>query len=447
MKKIFQKAVEFIRENPKILPSFFLVIAIPVVIFIHSRMIISSFEKNIDTIVQSEAVLVENVITSLIGERIENEEGLRSLLRGIVEKNERVSSLSILKPAQDGQSFYIFSSDKEELIGSEDKGIQNVLAWNTPEGIATLGFDENGRYWNVVKSISAGDKERIGLISIYFSLRESDFLIEKTLNRSFWILVVTIVIVLLLMTNQIRLFQYVFLTQKLREIDRMKDMFISMASHELRSPLTAIKGNIEFLKEKQIETSADEESRYFLENINISVNRLDDLVGDMLDVSRIEGNRIPMKLALVDPKDIIENSLREMEPYATKKGLELSLVSYEPGSISIDSDRLKQILVNLIGNAIKYTQKGSVYVSTKIKNKEYLITVADTGFGISSEDQKKLFLKFSRIQNEKTRTIKGTGLGLWITQELAQKMNARISVESIEGVGSHFTISFPLKHA
>ena len=322
-----------------------------------------------------------------------------------------------------------------------------MLAWNTPEGIATLGFDENGRYWNVVKSISAGDKERIGLISIYFSLRESDFLIEKTLNRSFWILVVTIVIVLLLMTNQIRLFQYVFLTQKLREIDRMKDMFISMASHELRSPLTAIKGNIEFLKEKQIETSADEESRYFLENINISVNRLDDLVGDMLDVSRIEGNRIPMKLALVDPKDIIENSLREMEPYATKKGLELSLVSYEPGSISIDSDRLKQILVNLIGNAIKYTQKGSVYVSTKIKNKEYLITVADTGFGISSEDQKKLFLKFSRIQNEKTRTIKGTGLGLWITQELAQKMNARISVESIEGVGSHFTISFPLKHA
>ncbi|QQS60951.1 MAG: HAMP domain-containing histidine kinase [Candidatus Moraniibacteriota bacterium] len=445
MKKIFYKALEFIRENPKVLPSFFLVVAIPLVIFIHSRMIISSFEKNIDTIIQAEAVLVENIITYWIGEKIENEEELQSLIKDIVEKNERVASLSILKSSDGGQKFYVFSSDKEELIGSENSGIQNLLAWNTPEGIATLGFDENGRYWNVVKSIHTIHNEKIGLISMNFSLRESDLLIEKTLNNSFWILVATIGIVLLLMANQIRLFQYVFLAQKLREIDRMKDMFISMASHELRSPLTAIKGNIEFLKEKQEETLADKESRYFLENINISVNRLDDLVDDMLDVSRIEGNRIPIKLVLMEPKDIIESSLREMQPYATKKGLDLSLTSYEAGNIFVDSDRLKQILVNLVGNAIKYTETGSVKVSTKIKNKEYLIMVADTGFGISSEDQKKLFLKFSRIQNGKTQGIKGTGLGLWITQELAQKMNAHISLESIEGVGSHFSICFPLK--
>jgi signal transduction histidine kinase len=100
--------------------------------------------------------------------------------------------------------------------------------------------------------------------------------------------------------------------------------------------------------------------------------------------------------------------------------------------------------VNLIGNAIKYTPKGSVSVNARKKDKEYLITVADTGFGISAEDQKRLFQKFSRIQNKNTQTITGTGLGLWITHELAEKMGGTITVESIEGVGSHFTLHLPL---
>ena len=120
------------------------------------------------------------------------------------------------------------------------------------------------------------------------------------------------------------------------------------------------------------------------------------------------------------------------------------LLDIETAKIYADSERTKEILINLIGNALKYTAQGSVSVSGKIKDNSYLITVADTGFGISAEDQKRLFQKFSRIQNRKTQMITGTGLGLWITFELARRMNGAITVESIEGVGSHFTLHLPL---
>lgn len=278
-----------------------------------------------------------------------------------------------------------------------------------------------------------------------FSLRGSDALINATLNRSYLILLGTIIVILFLVANQARLFQYVFLVDQLREVDKMKDTFVSMASHELRSPLTAIKGNIEFLQEKQQKESADEESRHYVENIASSVNRLSTLVGDMLEVSRLEGNRIPIEIQTVNPDPIIAQSIEEMLAQAVQKGLQLEYTPGTRGAVATDPERLKQILVNLIGNALKYTEKGSVRVTTALRQKEYLIVVADTGIGISAEDQQRLFQKFSRIQNDKTRNIVGTGLGLWITLELARRMKGVITVESIEGVGSHFTLHLPLQ--
>jgi two-component system, sensor histidine kinase ChiS len=227
-------------------------------------------------------------------------------------------------------------------------------------------------------------------------------------------------------------------------VDKMKDIFISMASHELRTPLTAIKGYIDFLREEKGVMDSPE-ARHYIENMALSADRLNGLVTDMLEVSRIEGNRMPMEISAIDPDKAIEESIEEIKPQAIQKGLELH---YDPSGHKIyalaDASRLKQVLINFIGNAIKYTPKGSVTVSTEIRNKEMAIIIADTGIGISSEDQENLFKKFSRIQNDKTKDIVGTGLGLWITMEIVKRMGGRITVESIEGVGSHFTVYLPL---
>jgi len=291
-------------------------------------------------------------------------------------------------------------------------------------------------------------KKRTGQVKTYDEWIQpkivGNALVQKTIYNSYWILTIIVLTVVLLVSNQGRLFGYALTVTRLKEIDKMKDMFISMASHELRTPLTAIKGYVGLLREKK-DLQTDEQTSHFLENISISANRLDDLVNDVLEVSRVEGNRLPMEIIELDPADIIAQSVDEMKTKAEAMGLALK---YEPlGApviIRADKDRLKQVLINLIGNAVKYTLKGSIDVSVKTKGKELLITVADTGIGMSAESQANLFQKFYRIQNEQTKNVTGTGLGLWITREIVKKMDGSISVESIEGVGSHFTVHFPI---
>jgi signal transduction histidine kinase len=445
MRQIFLKALQFIKENPRIIYSLVLVVILPAAFFINTYLINSNYEKNIDKITQRKATLVENVINSLLWDQISDDQKLQSLVEKIQKENSEITLLSIAKPQGEPGEFQIVASSDQSFVGQKQSGsIQNIIAWEKPEGVAFLDRNEKGRFWNVTKTLSDETGNKTALIAMAFSLADSDAIVQRTIYNSYWILMIIIVTVVLLVANQGRLFGYALTVTKLKEIDKMKDMFISMASHELRTPLTAIKGFTELLKEKE-EIQSNEQSSHFLNNISVSVERLNDLVNDVLEVSRAEGNRLPMEIIELDPSEIIAQSVEEMRPQAAAKNL---VLDYQPiGTpvvIKADKDRLKQVLINLIGNSVKYTLKGSVDVSAKIKGKELLITIADTGIGISSEDQANLFQKFYRIQNDKTKNIIGTGLGLWITLEIVKKMNGNITVESIEGVGSHFTIHLPL---
>jgi len=442
MNNIFSNAISFIKENLSITYSLFLVILIPVAFFINSYLINSNYEKNIDKIMQKKAVLVENTINTLIQNQFSDMPAIQSSIDRIMNDNKEIISLSILKPQEGGEEFEIIASGNKNIIGQKQEGqTQNLLAWNNPEGIAFLDRGNDGRFWEVTKSLSDISGKKIGLIDMSFSLKESDALINKTINDSNLILILTILFVILLIANQARLLGYVLTVTKLKEVDKMKDMFISMASHELRSPLTAIKGYLDLLKTEKDAAMVG----HYIENISLSAQRLNNLVEDVLEVSRIEGNRLPIEMTIFDPGPIISQSLEEMRSSAMQKGLALNYVSPQTVlQIKADQDRFKQVLVNLISNAIKYTEKGAISVSAVVKKDKFLITVADTGIGMSSEDQANLFQKFYRIKNDYTKNVIGTGLGLWITLELIKRMQGKITVESIEGVGSHFTVHLPL---
>ena len=140
-----------------------------------------------------------------------------------------------------------------------------------------------------------------------------------------------------------------------------------------------------------------------------------------------------------------EEQAKEIQEVAEDKGLKLEYVNEIENDITIlaDADKFRQVIVNLVGNAIKYTKEGDVNVRTSIVKGNFVLRVSDSGIGMSAEEQKGLFKKFHRIKNEETQEIRGTGLGLWITKRIIELMGGKVSVESIKGVGTHFIVTFP----
>src|SRR6185369_9602869 len=384
MKNLFLAGVSFVRENPRIIYSLVLLVFVPAAFFFNTYSLISGMEKDIDKITQRKAVLAEKIINVIVSEKMNDRAVLQDTVQKMTKDNEEIQSLSILWPEENFSRFRVIASKESGMLDQTTDDIQYMLAWNKPEGIAFLDSGADGRFWRVTRLLSDSIGNKTGLVAMTFSLQNSDALIESTVNHSYLILIITVIIVLLLVSNQARLFGYVLTLNKLKEVDAMKDNLVSMASHELRSPLTAIKGYLDLIGDKKIEF--DEESKKYFTNISVSVDRLNTLVNDMLEVARLEGNRVPLNITDFDPVQIVSQCVEELRSQAIQKGLELTLLEKESSTVRADEDRVREILVNLIGNALKYTAKGSVKVSSHIKDKQYLITVADTGYGISSED-------------------------------------------------------------
>lgn len=448
MKELIGKSLDFIKQNPRIIYSLVLVFIIPFAIYLNTYFTVRSFEKNLENVIRSKAVLAEDIVKFIAKDAIGKPDELEELIRETKELNEDIGSFEILTPDTDINGYKIIASSEGE---NEDKELSDPkeifyhqIAWNQPDdNVSYVTSDKNGRSWNVLETIKSDKGEKIALVYLSFPLTEFDKMNSQAEMRSYLILALTIIVVLLLVANNARLFGYALTLAKLKEIDKMKDTFISMASHELKSPLVSIKGNIEFFQE-DIGPHLNEQGKHYMENIGSSVERLEILVNDILEVSRLEENRIPINLSEVEAGTMIEKSVDEIMPQAVQKGLALNYSPTKLPKIKVDPDRTKQILINLISNAVKYTVKGKVNILTEVRDNKLLITVADTGVGISAGDQARLFQKFSRLYNEETKTASGTGLGLWISRELAGKMGGDITVESIKGVGSHFTLRLPI---
>jgi signal transduction histidine kinase len=230
-----------------------------------------------------------------------------------------------------------------------------------------------------------------------------------------------------------------------RAADEAKSEFVSMVSHELKIPMTTIKGYAKLLQMDDLDRVGDER-RGFLEIINNSVDRMDALVRDLLDISRIETGRMKLEIQPVQLAAIVDEVVhllqREFEARQHKLSVE---VSPELPPVHADRSRLAQVLTNLLGNAYKYTpQGGSITVRARAQNGSVLCSVADTGIGISLEDQKRLFEKFFRADDDFVREVGGTGLGLSIAKSIVELQGGEIWTESEPGRGSVFSFTLPV---
>ncbi|WP_085344520.1 ATP-binding protein [Vibrio sp. ArtGut-C1] len=224
--------------------------------------------------------------------------------------------------------------------------------------------------------------------------------------------------------------------------NRSKSEFLAMMSHEIRTPLNSVLGMLDILKQSTL----SEEQIDALSQMECSAELLLAIISDILDLSKIESGRFQLNEQWVNLRDTVTFVISQQKQIAKKKSLQFKLncMVTTDKQFWIDSTRLSQILFNLIGNAIKFTDEGEVKVSVSEQDSELVISISDTGIGISKAKQEHLFTAFHQGDRSITRRFGGTGLGLAITKHLVEMMRGKIIVKSDEHVGSTFTIKIPV---
>ncbi|CAM4068472.1 cell wall metabolism sensor histidine kinase WalK [Paenibacillus alkaliterrae] len=230
----------------------------------------------------------------------------------------------------------------------------------------------------------------------------------------------------------------------IRRLERMRSEFVANVSHELKTPITAVKGFAETLLGGAV--NDEETARSFLQIIFDESDRLNRLIGDILELSKIESRRVPLVFSPVEIDTFFTKSIKLMESEAARKSIELSM-NIEPGLyVEADEDRLRQIIMNLLSNGISYTPEGG-RVSLKVEgmgDDHIRIHISDTGIGIPKKDLPRIFERFYRVDKARSRSSGGTGLGLSIVKHLVELHKGTISVTSSVGVGTTFVIELPV---
>lgn len=235
---------------------------------------------------------------------------------------------------------------------------------------------------------------------------------------------------------------------KEKELDKAKSEFISLASHQLRTPLGIIKWYIEALKEDDLIRQNPQMAEDYLDEVYNSNERLIKLVADLLDVSRLDQSRVKNEPVSIDILEFIKTVIEQLEIEAAEKEIEITLTK-TPGSLpklNIDQERFREVLENLISNAVKYTdQSGQVEVTVNSDGNNLQVDVKDNGMGIAKADQPKIFTRFFRSSAAAKKDPSGAGLGLYIVQSYIEGWGGKVWFESIEGKGTTFHFSLPLR--
>lgn len=233
---------------------------------------------------------------------------------------------------------------------------------------------------------------------------------------------------------------------KQKSIEQQRDEFISVVSHELRTPIAIVEANISTSMLPQVLKQPDK-ALDLLDQAHRNIVFLAALVNDITTLSHVEEGQLEARLETVDPAAIIHELSVVFRPKAEAEGLKLKThVGQSIPAIQSNADRLKEILHNFITNGIKYTSKGSVTLGVERRDDAHVtFTVADTGIGISKSDQKHIFNKFWRSEDYQTQEHHGTGLGLYISKKLAERMHGTVTFESKLHHGSSFSLTVPLK--
>jgi len=235
------------------------------------------------------------------------------------------------------------------------------------------------------------------------------------------------------------------LEQERKELDTAKTDFLSITSHELRSPMTPMKAQLQMMEEGYF-GKLNKKQKESLKIINRNADRLDKIIVDFLEISRIEAARLKFNFREIDPSETVKETVKFMDGFAKEKNIKLIIELDNLPTIEADPDRISQVLRNLINNAIKFSEKNSkIEISAKYNDSYIEFSVKDHGCGLTQENQIQIFEPFYQVEGSQRRRHGGTGLGLAICRGIVESQKGKIWVESKPEKGSKFTFTIPLK--
>lgn len=234
--------------------------------------------------------------------------------------------------------------------------------------------------------------------------------------------------------------------ERLVEASRLKSEFISIVSHQIRSPLSNLKWVIEFLMSGRISPVSEKQKEYF-RILKENSQRMTELVSDLLIVARIEQGKLPLKKEKISLRDLVVKAIKEAEIFAKASNVKISFYSENNlPQLTADFSQIKLAIENLLDNAIRYIRGGGkIEIELKRKNQYLYLEIKDNGVGIPKNDQKYIFQKFFRSANKEKQQTSGSGLGLYIAKSIIEKSGGKIDFKSQEDVGSTFWLALPIK--
>jgi signal transduction histidine kinase len=235
------------------------------------------------------------------------------------------------------------------------------------------------------------------------------------------------------------------MTRKMNEQGKqIRFQFLSVLSHELKSPLNAVEGYLRIMEEKQAGTDIEDYAT-MIERSLIRIKGMRNLIVDLLDLTKLESGKKARELKKVDTTEIARIAIDTVEPMAIQRNVKIHHDFSGQAVMKADADEIEIILNNLLSNAVKYNKEGGeVHLSISNGESDIKVQVEDTGIGISEENTKKLFQDFTRIKTAETRDITGSGLGLSITKRTVEQYGGKIDVSSKQGEGTRFTVTLPI---
>jgi signal transduction histidine kinase/CheY-like chemotaxis protein len=309
-------------------------------------------------------------------------------------------------------------------------------------------LDENRIISDQLRIVLSSLEKQI-LEKSYVKINESKAAIDNIIQTIAWVGALTFCLLIIfayiiirdLTINQNYRNQLEKLNSEKEDLLRSKMMLLATVTHDIQTPLGSVIGFSDLLKNTEINSKQNQ----YLDNIKHSSNYILKLVNDLVDFSKLENDRIKIEEVSFNFKDLIESTCKPLEPNAENKGIELNwdVEDVLDNNYISDPYRLKQILTNLISNAIKFTQEGSVEVSAKIEDGNIEVSVLDTGIGIAKNKQKAVFKEFTQAHSGIEKKFGGTGLGLTIAKKMLRLLDGKITVDSEENKGSIFTITIP----
>ncbi len=357
----------------------------------------------------------------------------------------------------------VIKIDENGYIAEVNKGLEKILKYTLPDlqgkPITSIYSDADGQKLSsymalakksgIVTDMFANMLAKDGDVAVPFRLSIKRVMSDYGKGAGFLIIGKELATKMQLEEQQEEL------EKRMRELERykaesdLKTQFIYNISHDLKTPITNIKGFSKLLYKGEFGTLTDEQKGY-LSIIMDELDRLMNLIGQILDVARLSSGNVILDLQEVDFNTLLKNqSIRAFEEVCKAKGLYFKVnVNYDVPEITADPNRLIQVLVNLIGNAVKFTEKGGIEVDvsrTSKSSRSIRIAVKDTGIGINKEDKNKVFKKFYQLQRKglTRQEGSGTGLGLSITKEIVNLHGGQVGVESEQGKGSEFWFRIP----